>query len=163
MARVRARRRREGERVRPLVKVAHVNAPRLEHYGCPLQLLSVVELVVRGAPRRRRRCRRFVRRCCVRTGGGGRARPRRENERHQGDWRDENGTRPYHSAQDLRLPSGGRHIRTSELYEKLKVRDGSIRNPNRRSSIDSKYALDARAISRLSFELWTSKPRIPTF
>ena len=32
---------------------------------------------------------------------------------------------------------------------------GSIRNPNRRSSIDSKYALDARAVSRLSFErLW---------
>jgi hypothetical protein len=37
-ARVRARRKREGERVWPLVKVAHVNAPRLEHYGCPLLL-----------------------------------------------------------------------------------------------------------------------------
>ena len=33
---------------------------------------------------------------------------------------------------------------------------------NRRSSIDSKYALDARAVSRLSFEPWTSKPRIRT-
>ena len=38
----------------------------------------------------------------------------------------------------------------------------TIRNQNRRSSIDSKYALDARAVSRLSFELWMSKPRIRT-
>jgi hypothetical protein len=39
---------------------------------------------------------------------------------------------------------------------------GSIRNPNRRSSIDSKYALDARAVSRLTFEPWMSNPRIRT-
>lgn len=39
---------------------------------------------------------------------------------------------------------------------------GSIRNPNRRRSIDSKYALDGCAVSRLSFQLWTSKPRIWT-
>ena len=37
-----------------------------------------------------------------------------------------------------------------------------FRNPNRRSSIDSKYALDARAVSRLSFEPWMSNPRIRT-
>jgi hypothetical protein len=39
---------------------------------------------------------------------------------------------------------------------------GSIRNPNRRRSIDSKYALDAGAVSRLSFQLWISNPRIRT-
>ena len=33
---------------------------------------------------------------------------------------------------------------------------------NRRSSIDSKYALDARAVSRLSFEPWMNNPRIRT-
>ena len=49
---------------------------------------------------------------------------------------------------------------SAERFRGLSV--GSIRNPNRRSSIDSKYALDARAVSRLSFELWTSKPRIRT-
>ena len=49
---------------------------------------------------------------------------------------------------------------SAERFRGLSV--GSIRNPNRRRSIASKYALDARAVSRLSFELWTSKPRIPT-
>ena len=40
---------------------------------------------------------------------------------------------------------------------------GSIRNPNRAQvKLIQKYALDARAVSRLSFELWTSKPRIRT-
>jgi hypothetical protein len=59
-----------------------------------------------------------------------------------------------HSGQFARRsPSAGR-------FRGLSV--GSIRNPNRRSSIDSKYALDARAVSRLSFQLWTSKPRIRT-
>jgi predicted DNA-binding WGR domain protein len=39
---------------------------------------------------------------------------------------------------------------SAERFRGLSV--GSIRNPNRRRSIDSKYALDARAVSRLSFE-----------
>jgi Na+/serine symporter len=50
--------------------------------------------------------------------------------------------------------------RSAERFRSLSVE--LIRNPNRRRSIDSKYALDARAVSRLSFELWTSKPRIRT-
>ena len=49
---------------------------------------------------------------------------------------------------------------SAEPFRGLSV--GSIRNPKWRSSIDSKYALDARAVSRLNFELWTSKPRIRT-
>ncbi len=52
---------------------------------------------------------------------------------------------------------------TSILGERFRgLSVGSIRNPNRRSSIDSKYALDARAVSRLSFEPWMSNPRIRT-
>jgi hypothetical protein len=62
-------------------------------------------------------------------------------------------SRPRSSKLARRSPSAGR-------FRGLSV--GSIRNPNRRSSIDSKYALDARAVSRLSFEPWMSNPRIRT-
>ena len=37
----------------------------------------------------------------------------------------------------------------------------SIRNPNRHSSINSKYALDARAVSRLSFGLYGPQTEDP--
>jgi hypothetical protein len=60
---------------------------------------------------------------------------------------------PRSSKLARRSPSAGR-------FRGLSV--GSIRNPNRRSSIDSKYALDARAVSRLSFEPWMSNRRIRT-
>jgi hypothetical protein len=62
-------------------------------------------------------------------------------------------SRPRSSKLARRSPSAGR-------FRCLSV--GSIRNPNRRSSIDSKYALDGRAVSRLSFEPWMSNPRIRT-
>jgi hypothetical protein len=62
-------------------------------------------------------------------------------------------SRPRSSKLARRSPSAGR-------FRGLSV--GSIRNPNRRSSIDSKYALDARAVSRLSFEPWMSNRRIRT-
>jgi hypothetical protein len=38
----------------------------------------------------------------------------------------------------------------------------SIRNPYRRRSIDSEYALDARAVSGVSFQPWSRKPTIRT-
>jgi len=62
-------------------------------------------------------------------------------------------SRPRSSTLARRSPSAGR-------FRGLSV--GSIRNPNRRRSFDSKYALDARAVSRLSFEPWMSNPRIRT-
>jgi predicted DNA-binding WGR domain protein len=47
----------------------------------------------------------------------------------------------------------------AERFRDLSVR--SIRNPNRRRSIDSKYALDARAVSRLSFQTMDEQTKDP--